>query len=95
MTNYTSFTKETWQAFKSDDRPGPVHMLNLIRLRDVADYPGGRIATGEQAYGEYSRISAPVLKRLGGRIVWRGGFELMVVGPASASELKPRASRSA
>ena len=83
MTSYTSFTKETWQAFKSDARSGPVHMLNLIRLRDEADYPDGRAATGEQAYGEYSRISAPVLKRLGGRIVWRGGFELMMVGPAS------------
>lgn len=82
MTNYTGFTKETWSAFKSDDRPGPIHMLNLIRLRDRADYQDGRSATGMDAYSEYSRVSAPVLKRLGGRIVWRGGFELMMVGPS-------------
>jgi len=81
MTTYTSFTKETWSAFKSDDRAGPIHMLNLIRLRAKADYRDGRSATGMDAYSEYSRISAPVLKRLGGRIVWRGGFELMMVGP--------------
>lgn len=85
MTTYTSFSKETWQAFRSDDRPGAIHMLNLIRLRPTADYPDGRAATGQEAYGEYSRISAPVLHRLGGRIVWRGGFELTMVGPASES----------
>lgn len=83
MTRHTSFSKETWQSFKSDQRPGKLHMLNFIRLRNRADYPDERSATGAQAYGEYSRMSAPVLKRLGGRIVWRGGFELTMVGPAS------------
>jgi len=83
MTTYRSFTKEAWEAFKADNRPGPIHLLNLIRLRDRADYPDGRNATGEDAYGEYSRLSAPVLERLGGRIAWRGGFELTMVGPSA------------
>lgn len=78
---HTSFTKEIYQSFKEDNRPGPIHMLNLIRLCDKADYPDGRDATGLQAYQSYSSISAPVLKKLGGSIVWRGGFELMMVGP--------------
>lgn len=79
----TSFTRKTWQAFKDNNRPGPIHMLNLIRLRGEADYPDGREATGEEAYTSYSRMSAPVFTRLGGRIAWRGSFELMVIGPDS------------
>jgi len=82
---YTSFSKEAWTAFRAQDRPGPIHMLNLIRLREQFQYPDGRATTGSQAYAEYGRISAPVLQRLGGRIVWRGKFEMMVVGPDSQS----------
>ncbi|WP_245331743.1 DUF1330 domain-containing protein [Bradyrhizobium sp. NAS80.1] len=56
-------------------------MLNLIRLHSFARYPDGRDATGADAYANYGRISAPVLARLGGRIAWRGNFELGMVGP--------------
>ena len=82
---HTSFSKETWQAFRDDDRPGPIHMLNLVRLRDRADYPDGREASGAEAYATYGRISEPVFAGLGGRIVWRGKFELMMVGPQEES----------
>jgi len=78
---FTSFSKETWQAFKGADRAGPIHMLNLVRLREEAQYADGHRATGAEAYQRYSDISAPVLQKLGGSIVWRGGFELMMVGP--------------
>lgn len=79
--HYTSFSEETWRAFRADNRPGPIQMLNLIRLREVADYPDGRPATGRSAYAEYSRISADPAQALGMRIVWRGSFEMMMVGP--------------
>lgn len=78
---YTSFSEQTWRAFRADNRPGPIHMLNLIRLRERADYPDGRDATGFEAYSEYSRISAAPARALGMSIAWRGGFELMMVGP--------------
>lgn len=78
---YTSFSEQAWRAFRGDNRPGPIHMLNLIRLRDAASYPDGRQATGYQAYSEYSRISAGPARAAGMSIVWRGGFELMMVGP--------------
>ncbi len=82
---YTSFSKETFAAFKADDRAGPVQLLNLIRLREIAAYPDGRAASGAEAYEAYSRISEPIFKRLGGVIAWRGGFEMMLVGPESES----------
>lgn len=75
-------TKETFAAFRADDRPGPIDMLNLVRLRERAAYGDGREASGAEAYAAYGRESGPVFKRLGGRIVWRGSFELMLIGPA-------------
>lgn len=82
MTAYVDPTKETFAAFRADDRPGPIHMLNLVRLRERAVYPDGRASSGAEAYAAYGRESGPVFARLGGEIVWRGEFELMVIGPA-------------
>jgi len=79
--SHTSFTKEGFAAFRANDRPGPIHMLNLVRLRAQAEYPDGRRATGAEAYAAYGRESAPVLERVGGRIVWRGEMEQMLIGP--------------
>ena len=81
MTGYIDPTKEAFAAFRAADRPGPIHMLNLVRLRERAAYPDGREATGAEAYSAYGRDSGPVFVRLGGAIVWRGKFELMLIGP--------------
>lgn len=78
---YTTFTEQSWRAFRSDNRSGPIHMLNLIRLREQAEYPDGRTATGLEAYTEYSRISEAPARALGMSIAWRGGFELLMIGP--------------
>ena len=43
-------TKEVFAQFRTNDRPGPIHMLNLVRLRAMAAYPDGRQATGAEAY---------------------------------------------
>lgn len=78
---HTSFSKETWEKFKAAQRPGPIHMLNLIRLREQAEYHDGRVSTGANAYKCYSDMSSPVFQKLGGKIVWRGEHELTMVGP--------------
>ena len=83
MTGHIDPTKETFAAFRASDRPGPIHMLNLVRFRETAAYPDGRSSTGAAAYAAYGRDSHPVFSRLGGRIVWRGGFELMLIGPST------------
>ncbi len=82
MTGYIDPTKDVFGQFRENNRAGPIHMLNLVRLRDRATYPDGRAATGAEAYAAYGRESGPVFTRLGGRIVWTGGFELMLIGPA-------------
>jgi len=82
MTGHIDPTKEVFAQFRGDNRPGPIHMLNLVRLHDRAVYPDGRIASGAEAYAAYGRESGPVFLRLGGKVVWQGGFELMLIGPA-------------
>jgi len=79
--SHVGFTREAWAAFKANDREGPVHMLNLVRFRGMAEYEDGRQATGAEAYAAYGSESAPVFERVGGRIVWRGAMELMLIGP--------------
>ena len=79
--SYIDPTKEAFAAFRAAGRPGPIHMLNLIRLRAHAVYPDGRAVTGAEAYAAYGRESLPIFTQIGGSIAWRGRFELMVIGP--------------
>lgn len=81
MTGYIDPERDQFEAFKALPRDEPVMMLNLIRFREQAAYEDGREATGAEAYEAYGRESAPVFRRVGGRIVWRGRMECMVIGP--------------
>lgn len=86
MTSYTGFEGEAFRGFRDVEREGPIHMLNLVRLRDRAEYPDGRAASGAEAYAAYGRETSHILKRLGGRIVWRGKMEYMLIGPAEGED---------
>ena len=81
MADYIDPTREQFAAFREMQRSGPVHMLNLVRLRPMAAYPDGRQVSGVDAYKAYARESGPVFQRLGGRQHWIGRFELTVIGP--------------
>ncbi|CAN5425100.1 DUF1330 domain-containing protein [soil metagenome] len=81
MSGHVDLTKERFIAHRENERDGVVHLLNLLRLRERAAYPDGRVATGTEAYQTYGRISEPVLARLGATIVWEGRFETMLIGP--------------
>lgn len=74
-------TREKFGAFRQLPEEGPIHMLNLVRLRDKAEYPDGSEATGGEAYAAYGRESGPIFRRVGGRIAWSGDFRLMLIGP--------------
>ena len=78
---HTGFDGAAFRAFRDMPRKGPIHMLNLVRLRDHAAYEDGRAATGREAYAAYGRESGPVFARVGGRIAWRGTMEFMLIGP--------------
>ena len=83
---YIDPSPANFQSFKDLPRDTPIHMLNLLLYRDLAEYPeghehAGKGWSGRRAYEEYGKTSGPVFKRVGGSIVWRGRFETMVTGP--------------
>ena len=81
MIGHVDPSSEAFATFRAHERPGPVHMLNLVRLRADAAYPDGRGGSGLQAYRSYATETAPILARIGGHIVWRGAFEQTLIGP--------------
>ncbi len=86
MTDYVDPTRAQFDAFKSLDRDQPIEMLNLVRFKDKATYPdghalAGQSLTGAQAYANYGRETASILSGVGGSIVWRAGFETVLIGP--------------
>ena len=79
-------SRANFDAFKALPRDEPIHMLNLLLYRAQAEYPDGHEHadkgwSGRRAYEEYGRTSGAVFRRVGGRIVWRGAFRAMVIGP--------------
>ena len=81
MAGHIDPTRETFGEFRRLPDDGPVHMLNLVKLRAEAAYPDGRAATGAEASAAYGRESGPIFRRVGGRIAWSGDFKLMLIGP--------------
>ncbi len=80
-------TREAFDAFKALPRDTPLNMLNLLRFREIACYPDGHEHAGKgwsgaRAYQEYGTTSAPIFRRVGGSILWRGHFETVLTGPA-------------
>lgn len=87
-TGYIDPDRQAWDLFKSLPRDQPIQMLNLIRVKPLADYPAdhpdhGKGVTGLDAYRAYGRTSAEVFARVGGRQVWAGKPQVTVTGPQS------------
>jgi uncharacterized protein (DUF1330 family) len=81
MSKHVDPTREQFGALMKLEGEGPIWMLNLIRLRRNAKYEGGRVASGAEAYAAYGRESEPYFKGVGGKIVWAGKPEAVVIGP--------------
>lgn len=78
---------ENWAKFKSLPRDAPINMLNLIKLRDLAEYPAdhpkhGQGLTGREAYALYKAGITPIIAASGGGMVWQQPMECTVTGPA-------------
>ena len=76
-------SRPQFEAFKALPRGTPIQMLNLIRLKPLAEYPAdhpnhGKGMSGLDAYRAYGRDSAEVFARVGGRQVWAGRPEAVV-----------------
>ncbi|MEZ5744816.1 MAG: DUF1330 domain-containing protein [Sphingomonadaceae bacterium] len=86
MSGYVDPSPENWQAFKDLPRDTPLNMLNLLKFRELADYPEGHAnhgkgKTGADAYGAYKEALLPIVEALGGGFVWSAPLECTVTGP--------------
>lgn len=81
MTKFIDPSKQQFGAFMALPDDGPIWMLNLIRLRKNAKYEDGRAMSGAEAYAEYGRTSEPFFKGVGGKIVWSGKPQAVLIGP--------------
>jgi hypothetical protein len=84
---YVDPSRENWELFKSLPRDTPIHMLNLIKLRALAEYPEehpdhGMGRTGREAYAIYKAGIAPIIAAAGGGMVWQPAMQCVVTGPA-------------
>lgn len=81
MNGYIDPTREQFGAMMALPDEGPIHMLNLIRLREKAVYDDGRAATGEEAYRAYGKASGPIFAGVGGQIAHAWDPKLTLIGP--------------
>ena len=87
MTQYVDPSRENFTVFKALPRDTPIQMLNLIKLRDLAEYPEGhpnhgKGLTGREAYDIYKAGIAPIIAAAGGGMTWQPPMECTVTGPA-------------
>lgn len=86
MAGYVDPDRDNWQRFKDLPRDTPIHMLNLIKFRDLAEYPEGhpnhgKGLTGREAYAIYAEGFQRLVADDGAAMVWQAPLECVVTGP--------------
>ena len=84
--SYIDPDRQAWEIFKSLPCDTPIQMLNLVKVKPLADYPLGHLdhgkgLTGLEAYRAYGRTTADIFARVGGRQIWAGKPQVLVTGP--------------
>lgn len=83
---YIDPSRENFERFKALPRDVPIHMLNLIKFRDVAQYPEGHAnhgkgLTGAEAYAVYRAGFQALVADADAAMVWEAPMECVVTGP--------------
>ena len=86
MTVYVDPSRENFAVFKALPRDAPIHMLNLIKFRDLAEYPPdhpnhGKGLSGREAYAIYGTAFQALVADDGAAMVWQAPLECVVTGP--------------
>ena len=66
-----------FQELAASKDVGPVVMLNLLKFKERAD--SGDVS-GRESYNRYGRDVKPMVKALGGRIIWHGRADQLLIG---------------
>lgn len=62
---------------------GPVVMLNLLKFKQRSDDGDG---SGADAYGRYGDVAVKMVEERGGKILWQGRAEQLLIGEASEQD---------
>jgi uncharacterized protein (DUF1330 family) len=87
MQTYLEPTQDAGRALFMRGIPGEVVMLNLLRLRQVADYAASpelapvQPISGAEAYDRYIAHTLPYLTRSGGALLFLGEGGPFLIGP--------------
>ena len=75
-------TPEQLANFVAHKPEGAVYMLNLLKFKEKAEYADGRTTdlSGAEAYGLYGTAVAKIISEMGGKIVWGGQTNALVIG---------------
>lgn len=80
-------TREQFKGMFSLPLQQPIAMLNLLRFREVAQYGADAAeanqdpVSGRIAYGRYSQETEVLYRAAGGRQLWVGAGQHVLVGP--------------
>jgi uncharacterized protein (DUF1330 family) len=75
-------TSEQIVPLADDSDAGPIAMVNLLKFRAKALYRDGRAddVSGQAAYMRYAAEMRPIVEREGGRFLFTGAVEGLVIG---------------
>lgn len=86
--NFANPTREQFKAMYGLSGNQSVHMLNLLRFLDHAEYGpadperDSAQVSGRDAYQRYSAEAEPILRSVGGTLIWVGQPRTMFIGPS-------------
>ena len=68
---------QAFQELVASTDTGPVVMLNLLKFKEHADTGD---VSGRESYNRYGRDVKPMVEKLGGRILWHGRADQLLIG---------------
>ena len=82
VENKLTPSKAQIKVIMEGEKDTPIHMVNLLKFRDKAEYEDGRETdmTGRQAYAIYSAEVKGHIEKVGGEILFEGQVSGLMVG---------------
>tara|TARA_B100000700_G_scaffold313568_1_gene398777 strand:- start:49 stop:450 length:402 start_codon:yes stop_codon:yes gene_type:complete len=76
--------KEQLKGFTDEPEKGPIKMLNLVKLKDKAEYQDGRESdiSGLEAYMIYGKEVVEHLEKVGAKLIFSGAVDRLMIGEA-------------
>ena len=76
--------EEQLKGFTDEPEKGPIKMLNLVKLKDKAQYQDGRESdiSGLEAYMIYGKEVVEHLNKVGAKLIFSGVVDRLMIGEA-------------